>query len=66
MTTIAPPQNREAVVEALLSLVATAKRCPYIVARFAADQPTAWDRRHEDIDALITMLDPGTDALVHD
>jgi hypothetical protein len=45
-----------AVVEALLSLVATAKRCPCVVARFAEDAPTAWDRRHEHIDALLTRL----------
>lgn len=49
-------ENREAVIEALLSLVATAKRCPSIVHRFAEDPPTAWDRRHEDIDALLARL----------
>ncbi len=49
-------ESRDAVVEALLSLNATAKRCPYIVHRFEADPPTTWDRRHEDIDALLLRL----------
>jgi hypothetical protein len=45
------------VTEALVSLAATAGRCPRVVHRFADDEPTMWDRRHADIDALLDRLD---------
>lgn len=41
----------------LASLVRQAKRCPAVHRRFElTDQPTEWDRRHADIDALLDML----------
>lgn len=42
--------------EALTSLAKAAARCPYVIARFACDDPTAWDRRHADIDALLDVI----------
>lgn len=49
-------EDREAVVEALVSLVATARRCPRVTHRLMDDPPTAYDRRHEDIDALLDRI----------
>jgi hypothetical protein len=54
--TAATDAGTAAVVEALLSLNETAKRCPCVVHRFAEDAPTMWDRRHLDIDALLDRL----------
>lgn len=53
-------EGRAAIEEALTSLVETARRCPAVVRRFTEDPPTAWDRRHEDIDALLDRI---TDAV---
>ena len=40
----------------LLSLVKQAKRCQHIHRRFELDdEPTEWDRRHADIDALLDV-----------
>lgn len=52
-------EGRTAVVEALMSLNETAKRCPYVVHRFEDDALTAWDRRHADIDAMLDRLTEG-------
>ena len=49
-------EDRDAVIEALLSLNATAKRCPRVIHFLEHDAPTAWDRRHEDLDALLDRL----------
>lgn len=46
-----------AVEEALVSLAEVAHRCPKVTRKFAADEPTMWDRRHADIDALLDRLD---------
>lgn len=45
------------VEEALVSLAEVAHRCPKIIHKFTADELTAWDRRHADIDALLDRLD---------
>lgn len=50
-------EDREAVIEALLSLNANAKRCPRVTHRLMDDPLTAHDRRHQDIDALLDRLE---------
>lgn len=47
----------EAVRDALASLSENARRCPHETRLFARDEPTLWDRRHADIDALLDRLD---------
>lgn len=51
-------ESTAAVKEALVSLVATAKRCPRVIAKLSTDQPTMYDRRHADVDALLDRLFP--------
>lgn len=46
-----------AVEEALVSLAETAHRCPKVIHKLTTDEPTMWDRRHADIDALLDRLD---------
>lgn len=49
-------EGRTAIEEALVSLAKTASRCPRVTRRLAEDPATPWDRRHEDIDALLDRL----------
>lgn len=50
VTVIADRPTREELAEYLANLCAFAKRQPRVVARFADDEPTAWDKAHRRMD----------------